>query len=89
LQKGFPRNFNFLPQPKLIKDTPSQIIKQKRKTSELKRGLSSPGSSCTRKKKQNKEPATLTQKKPSKLTATGRNRRQAFIVWQKGNRKRK
>jgi hypothetical protein len=26
---------------KLIKDTPSQIIKQKRKTSELKRGLSS------------------------------------------------
>jgi hypothetical protein len=39
LQKGFPRNFNFLPRPKLIKDTPSQIIKQKRKTSELKRGL--------------------------------------------------
>jgi hypothetical protein len=39
LQKGFPCNFNFLPRPKLIKDTPSQIIKKKRKTSELKSGL--------------------------------------------------
>jgi len=49
-----------------------------------------PSSSCTRerKKKQNKEPATLTQK-PSKLKATKRNKRQAFIVWQKENRKRK
>jgi hypothetical protein len=66
LQKGFPRNFNFLPRPKLIKDTPSQIIKQKRKTSELKSGLmTAPPLSvphAPERKKRNKEPATLNTK---------------------------